>query len=92
MLILTRRRNDCLLIGSDTRVRLISLDSLRAWVVVEKEGVDPYRLRLGLQESVHLLDNVSLKFLSTHGNQGKFGIDAPREVLVLREELATVPK
>lgn len=40
-----------------------------------------------LNESIVIGDNVTVRVMAVHGNQVRLGIDAPKEVHVLREEL-----
>ena len=37
--------------------------------------------------NISIGDDITVSVLSIHGNQVKLGIDAPKELLVLREEL-----
>jgi len=38
-------------------------------------------------ETIHIGDNISLTVIQTNGNSVRIGIDAPRDVTILRGEL-----
>lgn len=43
-----------------------------------------------LKESIVIADDIVIHFLRSHGNRIEIGIEAPRDVLVLRSELCVV--
>ena len=43
-------------------------------------------------ESLFIGDNIKVRVLSRKGDQIKIGIDAPRDVNIVREEIAGQPK
>ena len=42
-------------------------------------------------ESILVGDDITITVVSTTGGQVKIGIDAPREIVILREELVSTP-
>ena len=45
-------------------------------------------LTRSLGEKIRIGDNITVRITAVHGNQVRIGIDAPQDVLILREEVA----
>jgi carbon storage regulator len=90
MLVLTRRKNESLVIGESTYVEVIFIGTEKIQLQVSQKNNKENQkvvVDLLLGDSYQLPENVILKMLKIDGSQLKIGISAPREIPVHREEI-----
>jgi sRNA-binding carbon storage regulator CsrA len=88
MLQITRRIGESLRIGESIRLTLFAIESgLRVRIAMERKG--SYTFSMDLNENVLLGSEVELTLLDINRGTARFGIDAPKAITIMREELIT---
>ena len=87
MLVLTRRREEGIILGDDIRLAVIGIDKLKRLVrVLIKHANFIYTINLSVGITFKLMEDVFITILHVNSNQTKLGVDAPLEMSIHREE------
>lgn len=89
MLILSRRNGESIVIGDDTVVTVVRIDSIKKMVgfKIARLGRESYFMTIANESSDEVIPNVTLAVSKIIHGQAKIGIQAPREVHIVRAEL-----
>ncbi len=83
MLILTRRQGESLKLGNDNKITVLNITINRIKLSVnDSEGVF-----LNVQETLPIIDGITVKLVKMDKNQVQIGIEAPEDVTINREEV-----
>ncbi len=83
MLVLARRQDESLIIGDDTKISVVKIDTDQIKLSVN----DSPGVALDLQETITIKDGITVKLVIIDKTQVKLGIDAPADVTINREEV-----
>lgn len=90
MLVLSRKIGSSILIGDDMRIDVLAVTYRPDGIGFEIEIIvsgKVFQRVMKNNEYIKINDDISVKLLGNRGVSGIFGIDAPKDVLILRNEL-----
>jgi sRNA-binding carbon storage regulator CsrA len=84
MLVLTRREGQCLLIGNDIRVTVLIVFEKR--IKLQLKDLENKVITCHLGATTPIRGDITVKVVDIDQKQVKFGIEAPKDMKINREE------
>lgn len=84
MLVLTRKLGESIIIGDDIKVTVLNISDDQIYLDV---NIILESLTIHLQESISIKDDIKITVVKIDKTQVKLGIDAPKNVIINREEV-----
>ncbi len=88
MLALSRKANECVIIGQDIEVRVLDVSWKKVKLQISgprDDQIDQVTLTAGDQVSIR--PDIKVSIAELYGNRARIGFEAPREISIRREEV-----